>query len=118
MKTAAAITAFSQSEKVKYALIAMGQTIELSGGLAADERRGAEKVIQAQVHMISQEVHLARRLTHDPAWDDAEKHLQKAIVMVHSHLVSEAGYHLTRALSHVTGIGQRSMSFLKEAALL
>jgi hypothetical protein len=118
MNTTEAITAFSQSEKVKYALIALGQTIELSGGLSEEERRGAEKVIQTQAHMISQELHLARRLTGDAAWDDAEKHLQKAIVMIHSHLVSEAGYHLTRALSHVTGIGQRSMSLLREAGLL
>jgi hypothetical protein len=30
----------------------------------------------------------------------------------------EAGYHLTRALSHVTDIGQRSMNELRDRGLL
>ena len=38
--------------------------------------------------------------------------------MIHSGVGPEAVIHLTQALSQVTSIGQRSMSFLQEQGLL
>ncbi len=59
------------------------------------------------------DVHLAVKVTADPTWREVEKNIDLALVMLDSGVSQEAGYHLTRALSHVTDIGQRSMSELK-----
>ena len=113
-----AIIAFSQSEKIKSGLIWISQTLEIYTGLLGMDRQGAEKVIGAIVGMIAHEVHLAGRLTKDSAWQDVEKHIDMALVMINSQVVQESGFHLTRALSQVTSIGQRSLSLLKEEGLL
>jgi hypothetical protein len=41
-----------------------------------------------------------------------------AMVMIDSQVLHESAFHLTQALSQVTGIGQRSMSVLKQHGLL
>ena len=113
-----AIIAFSQSEKIKAGLIWMSQTIEVYTGLSVIDRQGAESVIKTVVGMISHEVHLAHRITGDDTWKDVEKHIDMALVMINSQVLQESGFHLTRALSQVTTIGQRSLTVLKEEGLL
>jgi len=68
--------------------------------------------------MITHEVHLARKLADDVSWDEVEKHIDMAMVMINSNMVQESGFHLTRSLSQVTGIAQRSMSVLKDEGIL
>jgi hypothetical protein len=113
-----AIIAFSQSEKIKAGLIWMSQTTEVTAGLSGPERQGAAQTIKTIVGMIAHEVHLAHRITQDSTWKDVEKHIDTALVMINSHVLEESGFHLTRALSQVTSIGQRSLSVLKEEGLL
>ncbi len=52
------------------------------------------------------------------SWDEVEKHIDMAMVMINSNMVQESGFHLTRSLSQVTGIAQRSMSVLKDEGIL
>ena len=118
MNTQEAIIAFSQSEKIKSGLIWMSQTLEMYTGLPGTDRQGAGQVIKTIVGMIAHEVHLAEKITKDPAWHDVEKHIDMALIMINSQVVQESGFHLTRALSQVTGIGQRAMTVLKEEGLL
>jgi hypothetical protein len=113
-----AIMAFSQSEKVKSGIIWASQALELLGGLPMPERPGAEKTIRLKIDMIIHEIRLAKSITGDAAWDDIEPLLDQALVMMNSGVAPESVIHLTQALSRVTSIGHRSMSFLKEKGLL
>lgn len=118
MNTQKAIIAFSQSEKIKCGLIWASQILEVYMGLPRMDQQGAERMIKEIVGMIAHEVRLARNLVKDTTWDDVEKHMDMAMVMINSQVVHESGFHLTRALSQVTSIGQRSLSVLKKEGLL
>jgi hypothetical protein len=118
MKVREAIITFSQSEKIKAGLIWISHALELLQGPHEPERQGAEKTIRALIGMVVQEIQLARKVAQDPAWDAVEKNIDQALVMINSHVGFESVSHLTRALSQVTGIGHRSMSFLKDQGLL
>ena len=113
-----AIMAFSQSEKVKSGIIWASQALELLGGLPVPEKTGAEKAIKMKIDMIIQEIRLARNMTGNPDWDDIESIIEQAMVMIRSGVAPDSVVHLTQALSRVTSIGHRSMSFLKEKGLL
>lgn len=70
------------------------------------------------IEMMRQEILLARNLSGDASWDEIEKSVGKAVVMIDSGVPVEAVLHLTQALSRVTSIGHRSMTLLKEKGLL
>ena len=110
--------AFSQSEKVKSGIIWASQALQLLAGLPIPEKPGAEKTIQMKIDMMVQEIRLAKTVTGDSAWDDIEAIIEQAIVMINSGVAPDSVGHLTQALSKVTSIGHRSMSFLKEKGLL
>ncbi|MCG6879876.1 MAG: hypothetical protein LJE96_12120 [Deltaproteobacteria bacterium] len=118
MKASQAIMAFSQSEKVKTSLICASQSLEFLAGMPFPEKEGAQKVIRMNIEMMRQEIQLARNLTGDELWDEIEKCISRAVVMIDSGVAPEAVVHLTQALSQVTSIGHRSMTILKEKGLL
>jgi len=118
MNTKTAIMAFSQSEKIKSGLIWLSHTLELMGSLHPSEAQGGEKIVKALTDMVFQEVQLAKKVAGDEQWYDAEKSIDQAIVMINSGVGPESIIHLTQALSQVTSIGQRSMSFLQDQGLL
>jgi hypothetical protein len=109
-----AIMAFSQSEKIKSGLIWVSQMLQLVQGLSGPEKQGGERIVKAIIGMVCQEVRLSKTVAVDAAWDEVEKWLDQAMVMIHSGVAPESVVHLTKALSVVTGIGHRSMSLLKE----
>ncbi|MGD8338819.1 MAG: hypothetical protein PVJ29_17160 [Desulfobacterales bacterium] len=118
MTTKEAILAFSQSEKIKSGIIWVTQALGVLSGLPEKNRKSAERIAHVFIGLMLRDVHLAVRVTADPTWRDVEKNIDLALVMLDSGVSQEAGYHLTRALSHVTDIGQRSMSELKDRGLL
>jgi hypothetical protein len=113
-----AITAFSQSEKIKAGLIWATQAIELYKALPEAEKPGAEKIIKAIVDMIGSEILICKKAAPNELWVEVEKNIDTAIVMINSNVAHEAGYHLTQALTQATTIGQRSMSILIDKKLL
>ncbi len=113
-----AIISLSQGEKIKAGLIWASQSAEGLSGMAAAERRGAEKVIADLVGMVSAEAILANRLGNDRLWGQVVRHLETALVMIRSGVTDEAPFHLTGALQQVTDIGRRAMTHLKEKGLL
>jgi hypothetical protein len=113
-----AIMAFSQSEKVKSGIIWVSQAVEMLNGVSEPEKQGGERIIEAIMNMLIHEIRLARSLVQDVSWEEVEKSIDQAIVMVNSHVASESVVHLTKALSQVTGIGHRSMAFLKQEELI
>jgi hypothetical protein len=118
MKTNEAIMAFCQSEKIKAGLIWTAQTAGSLAGLPGEQRKGAERTIQALLNMVSHEIHLAKTLARHEAWTEVEPHIEKALIMISSGVGHEAGVHLSKALSKITNIALQSMSLLKERDLL
>jgi len=115
-----AILALVQSEKIKSAVIAITQTLEMVAGLGPEERRGGEKVIRILLGIATQEVLLARTIaTHkDWDWGGIESLLERSAVLADSGVAQEATIHLARAISLITTIGQRAMTFLEQERLL
>jgi hypothetical protein len=118
METNEAIKAFSQSEKLKTGIIWVNQMIEVYVSLPEAEKPGAERMLKILINMIGNELHVAKKAAPHAVWQEAEKDLNTAQVMMNSGVVHESGYHLTQALSKVTSIGQQSMSLLIEKGLL
>ena len=118
MEIPEAIDTFSQSEKIKAGLIWASQVVEAYKTFPEAEKPGAEKIIAAMVNMIGSEILICKKSAPNELWMEVEKNIDTAMVMINSRIAHEAGYHLTRALTHVTTIGQRSMSILKDKGLL
>jgi hypothetical protein len=118
MKVQAAIMALVQSEKIKSGLIWVSQALELLANLPEKDKQGAERIAKNFMNLILFEVHIAKQAAPDGAWEEIEKNIDLAIIMINSGVPQESIYHLTRALSHVTNIGQRSMSYLKKEGFL
>jgi len=113
-----AVMAFSQSEKIKAGLIWVSQAVDQSVTLPELEKKGAAGVIRTTLAMIYHELRLAEKLGGGDSWREIEKHLDMALVMIDSQVLPEATFHLTRALSRVTTIGQRAMTVLKNQGLI
>lgn len=118
MQTKEAILAFSQSEKAKAGLLMAAQLLEISNGLPDHERHGAERFLRPLLGMISNEIHLSKKMTSPELWASVDKSLNTALVMMNSGVLAEASYHIVQAISGVTTIGQRSMEFLIKEKLL
>jgi hypothetical protein len=118
MNVQTAIMAFTQSEKIKTGLIWVSQSLELMAGLPLKDKEGAKRIALSLLNFILFDVHIAKKAANDASWEEIEKNIDLAIVMANSGVPHESTYHLTRALSHVTDIAQRSMSFLIKEGLL
>ena len=118
MDTDKAIVAFSQSEKIKTGIIWISQLLNMLQGLPEVEKKGGEKLINAMINMIGQEIKLAGTVSGIETWDEIAPFLDKAVLMINSGLADEATPHLSRALSKVTSVGQQSMTILKEKGLI
>jgi hypothetical protein len=118
METRHAIISFSQSEKIKSALIWCSQCIHIIQNLPAPEQQGAMKVLMALVAMIGTEAQISRQASQDPVWNEVDKCVNNARVMIESGVGGEAEYHFTQALSQVNRIGQKAMTHLIENGLL
>ena len=112
------IISFSQSEKVKGGIIWVTQALNMLQSLDGSEQKGGEQVINVLIQMISQEAKFAKGVTGDDQWDEVDPYIEKAILMINSGVSNEATIHLSKALSHVTNIGQRSMTTLRKKGLI
>jgi hypothetical protein len=92
--------------------------MEIADNAPGQERQGAEKIIRALISMILHEIQLAKNVAGEGTWDDIEKDIERAIVMIDSGVGSESIHHMTQALSKVTTIGQNSMMLLQKEGLL
>ncbi len=113
-----AVIEYAQSEKLKTGLIWIIQVVESSATMEAHGNPGAAGIIHILLRLSTQETRIARRMIKTEEWDDIERHIDMAIVMVNSGVPGEASFHLTRALSGVTSLAERSMSLLKRHGLL
>ncbi|OPX41085.1 MAG: hypothetical protein DRG82_13425 [Deltaproteobacteria bacterium] len=118
MDTREAIMGFSQGEKIKAGLIWASQIIQLMDNFGEGEKRAGSKTAGALVGMIGNEIMLAHNMGKDPAWEEMQRDLERARVMIDSGIPSEAVTHLTRALSRSTDVAGRAMASLKEEGLL
>ncbi|HAO20940.1 MAG: hypothetical protein BWK80_44590 [Desulfobacteraceae bacterium IS3] len=110
-----AVIAFSQSEKIKSALIWVSNAVQ---SLQPADLPGGEKIITLFAEMAAAEFHVARRMAPDERWANAQRSMDTALVMLHSGAAQDAVFHLTKALSEVTGVAQQAMSLLKDQEIL
>ena len=99
-------------------MIWASQVVEIYKALPEKDKPGAEKIIKAIVDMIGSEIPICKKSAPNELWIEVEKDIETATVMLHSNVAQEAGFHLTRALTKATTIGQRSMTILKDKGLL
>ena len=118
MKIQEAVLALSQSEKLKAGLIWTSQALAILAGLPETERAGAERIVQVLANLLIHEVRLAENVAGEGPWQEIEKHLDRAVVMISSGVAPEAVSHLTQALSRVTDVGQRAMTLLQREGVL
>jgi hypothetical protein len=118
MDTRTAIIAYAQSEKIKSGLIWICQLAEMTKGLNGEQRIAGENIVQSMIAFVANEANLAKKIAYDQSWEEIERCIEKARVMLHSGVFEEVTYHLTQALSQTTGIGQKSMSYLLENGLI
>ncbi len=118
MTNGEAIMAFSQSEKIKAGLIWLSSVLQMSEDFQGMEKRGAEKAVGAFLNLMIHDVELSERVAPDSGWKDVREAVEKAATMINSGVGVEVLHDLTKALSRVTTIGQRSMALLKEQQLL
>jgi hypothetical protein len=112
------IISFSQSEKIKAGILWVSNALQIVESLEGGEKKGAEKIINAMINMMGQEIRLAGLISGSRTWSEIEPDMDKAVMMIESGISQEAVMHLTRALSKVTNVGQQSMTALKENNLL
>lgn len=113
-----AIMGFSQSEKIKGGIIWISSALQILDALQGMERRGAEAMIKTFLNLMAHDVQLSGRVSPQDGWIDVQTFMDQAVVMVESGVAAEAIHHLTQALSRVTNIGQRTMSYLRDEGLL
>jgi hypothetical protein len=118
MDTHTAIMAYAQSEKIKSGLIWISQLAEITAGMNGEKRIAGENMVLNMIAFVANEANLAKKVAYDQNWKEIEKNIEKARVMLHSGIFEEITYHLTKALSQTTGIGQKSMSYLLENRLI
>jgi hypothetical protein len=118
MKTSEAILSLSQSEKVKSGLIWATQLMQMREASPAEQRGAADRTVEALIGMIGHETRVIRNITGEKDWQDAESSINMALVMIRSKVPEEANFHLTKAMTHVTSLGYRAMTALKERGLL
>ena len=118
MNAKAAITAYVQSEKIKAGLIWLNTLLETCSKPSDCGRADQDiALLQQLFEMILGEVHLAMRLSPDKLWLDVDRHMHTARVMMASGVAYDSTFHVTRALTCVTSIGQRALTLLKAQGL-
>ena len=118
MNVTEAIISFSQSEKIKSGLIWAIHLLEMRESIPQNQRNGAEKILEALIDMIGHEIHLTGNMIHEKAWIEAGQSIDLALVMIRSKVPEESSFHLTNAISRVTSLGQRAMTYLKNHGYL
>jgi hypothetical protein len=113
-----AITLLTQSEKIKAGILWISHASGVFSSLPENRRPGAQTVFHAFVSMLLLEVRMVRNATDDPEWEEVERHVDMALVMVDSGVPGEASFHLTRALSRTTGKAKEAMESLESWGLL
>ena len=109
-----AIVSFSQSEKIKSGLLWAIQLSQMRQSIPENQRNGADQFLETLIDMIGHEVQILKNMVREKAWEDAAKSINMALVMIRSRVPEESSFHLTQAITRVTSLGQRALSFLKE----
>jgi len=112
-----AVTSYAQSEKVKSGLIWICQMADQVAAMTGPGRQQGLILLQTLTHMVADESDLAGRITGDRRWHEIGQKMNMALVMIDSGVPQETAFHLTQALTRVTGIGGQAASVLRENGL-
>jgi len=109
-----AVSAYTQSEKVKSGLIWICQVADQVAAIEGPGRQQGILLLQTLAHRVADESDLAGRVTGDRRWHEISQKINMALVMINSGVPQETTFHLTQALTRVTCIGGQAASVLKE----
>ena len=112
-----AVVTYAQSEKVKSGLIWVCQVSEQVAALDDAARQHGVRLLRTLAHLVGDEAILAGRVTGDRRWTEISQKINMALVMIQSGVPQETSFHLTQALTQVTGIGGQAAALLKEKGL-
>ena len=112
-----AVVTYAQSEKVKSGLIWVCQVSEQVAALDDTARQHGVRLLRTLAHLVGDEAILAGRVTGDRRWTEISQKINMALVMIQSGVPQETSFHLTQALTQVTGIGGQAAALLKEKGL-
>ncbi|MCB2146113.1 MAG: hypothetical protein KQI81_06530 [Deltaproteobacteria bacterium] len=112
-----AVSAYTQSEKVKSGLIWICQVADQVAAMDGPGRQQGLSLLKTLAHMVADESDLAGRITGDRRWQEIGKKINMALVMINSGVPQETAFHLTQALTRVTRIGGQAASVLRENGL-
>jgi hypothetical protein len=108
-----AISAYTQSEKVKAGLIWVSQVSNQVAEMETPTRQKGLMLLKTLAHLVADESDLAGRVTGDSRWHEIGKRINMALVMINSGVPQETGFHLAQALTRVTRIGGQAAAVLK-----
>ena len=109
-----AVSAYTQSEKVKSGLIWICQVADQVAAIEGPGRQQGILLLQTLAHRVADESDLAGGVTGDRRWHEISQKINMALVMINSGVPQETTFHLTQALTRVTRIGGQAASVLKE----
>jgi hypothetical protein len=112
-----AISAYAQSEKVKSGLIWVCQIADQVAAMDGPGRQQGMMLLKTLAHMVADESDLAGRVTGNRRWHEIGKMINMALIMINSGVPQETSFHLTQALTRVTGIGGQAAGVLKANGL-
>lgn len=112
-----AVVTYAQSEKVKSGLIWVCLVSEQVAALDDAARAHGVRLLRTLAHLVGDEAILAGRVTGDRRWSEISQKINMALVMIQSGVPQETSFHLTQALTQVTGIGGQAAALLKEKGL-
>jgi hypothetical protein len=112
-----AVSAYTQSEKVKSGLIWVCQVAEQVAVMDDPGRAQALPLLTTLARLVADEANLAGRITADRRWHAIGQKINIALVMINSGVPQETAFHLTQALAQVTAIGGQAASVLRDNGL-
>ena len=121
MKTEAVkreILGFVYAERLKSALLAVGQLLDVLDGLDDVKRPGGLELFAAFVSTVGREMRLAANVMETQDWHGLVADLNLMEGYVHLRQMELARQELSRTLSRVTTLSGRAMTALKDYGLL
>ena len=112
------ILGFMYAERLKSALIITGQLLDGLLDLKEGERAGGLKMFSFFIKGVTSEMRLAANVMEDLDWNGLSGQLNLMEGYARLGHMEAARQELSHALSRVTTLGGRAMTFLKEADLL
>lgn len=118
MTTREAILGFVQAERAKSHLLMMKFLLDVVGSMRETEFQGGKRVLLEALNWVRSEFHRVRSSAPHIQWERALQLMDRILDAVEMGDDPQAHEAVSRCISSVTTVGQRSMEALLERCLL